>query len=696
MSGDHETCPIDGASLEQLPTDPLLGTIFAERYEVLSIVGKGGMSTVYKAKHSLMKRIVAIKMLHTGTILQDNAFERFRQEGEAASSLQHPNIVAVHDFGIGTTESGDKKPFLVMDYLEGPTLSEILEKEGRVQFGRAIEIFKQVCDGLEHAHQKGIVHRDIKPSNLCLVKQQNSLETVKIVDFGIAKIMPKEGEERQQLTRTGESFGSPLFMSPEQCLGKPLDWRSDLYSFGCVMYKTLTGIPPFAGNSAFDTMTMHVSVKPRNMSAVLQSLDIPEPIASIVMKALEKLPEERYQSAAELRDALSAAGELISHSQKDAPITAPASTVIAHTTDTMPYHAQSTTEDDQHAYTFHIEQVSDTSTSMELNQVEHPPSKQSGSAMPAAATVQIVPGDEKRQSIELGSENFHLSNSEPLPQASEQVVTDPDPTISKPTTVSVTPKTQPSSSPTAPAAHPLQVLSSPARTLFSLLPNSKLTPIVLTTLACIMLFCFLGNHQSASTAFREQLRHPDRKLNTGLSYWLELQQSDENVRVNSKDGFKNNDRIKVHLKTDTDAYIRIVMQNGVNAQSSLLFPSNPDTAVRLPSDKEITFPPKNKWLKFDNERAVERLRIIVSRTELTNDMGMEASPDAVVISASFTESDEIPSNCLVEMNSETQSKPPTQKNLKVTSSIGGTEETTIVTKDTTKPLVTEIQLRHDR
>lgn len=296
LTGDFTRCPYDGAELELPPEDKLIGTVFADRYEIVSVLGKGGMSVVYKARHKLMNRTVAIKLLHSHLVSDANAITRFQQEAQAASSLQHPNVITVYDFGL----INGNQAFLVMDCLEGTNLADILEKEGRLQPERAVKIFRQVCEGLDEAHRKGIIHRDLKPSNLCIIKTETGKELVKIVDFGIAKLLPQEGKQRQQLTQTGEIFGSPLFMSPEQCTGRILDPRSDIYSLGCVMYEALCGSPPLMGETAFDTMTMHVNNEPVALRKVAPDAHIPDQLETIVMRCLEKEPEHRYQSVSQL------------------------------------------------------------------------------------------------------------------------------------------------------------------------------------------------------------------------------------------------------------------------------------------------------------------------------------------------------------------------------------------------------------
>ncbi|HEY9772840.1 MAG TPA: protein kinase [Planktothrix sp.] len=305
VPGDATTCPYDGAPLEAIPDDPLIGKVFAGKYEIESILGRGGMSIVYRARDVFMERVVAIKILHTNLMSDNTAIQRFRQEAQAAGGLNHPNIMTVYDFGL----TAEDQAFLVMELFDGPTLAEILENETRITPDRTVRLARQICDGLDHAHKKGIVHRDLKPSNLCIVKREDGKEMVKIVDFGIAKFMPQEGRKSQQLTQTGQIFGSPLFMSPEQCTGKSLDARTDIYSLGCLLYEALTGAPPFMGDTAYDTMTMHINEAPTPLRKVAADANIPELVQTPVMKCLQKKPEDRYQSAADMKDDLPPLGD---------------------------------------------------------------------------------------------------------------------------------------------------------------------------------------------------------------------------------------------------------------------------------------------------------------------------------------------------------------------------------------------------
>ncbi|MGH9548900.1 MAG: serine/threonine protein kinase, partial [Terriglobales bacterium] len=201
-------CPDDGAELHGPKDCPLVGTVFAERYVIESVLGLGGMSIVYKAKHRLMNRTVAIKMLHKKLVADVLSLERFKLEAQAASSLSHTSIITVYDFGV----TPDGEPFFVMDCLEGENLKELIDRKGAIPWERSLPIFKQICEGLDAAHKKGIVHRDLKPANVVLLKDDDGIEHVKLVDFGIAKILPQSGQQVQHLTQTGEVFGSPIYM----------------------------------------------------------------------------------------------------------------------------------------------------------------------------------------------------------------------------------------------------------------------------------------------------------------------------------------------------------------------------------------------------------------------------------------------------------------------------------------------------
>ena len=293
-------CPDDDTLLTPVLIDTLIGTTLADKYQILEKLGAGGMGLVYKAKHLLMKRLVAIKLMLPQFAASATALKRFRQEAQAASHLNHPNILKVYDFGV--TPQG--LPYLVMDLLEGTNLSAELTKHNYLPLDRALNIFVQTCAALHHAHQKGVIHRDLKPGNIMMVDYDDHHDVVQIVDFGMAKILSAMDGENEELTKTGEVFGSPMYMSPEQCMGRELDGRSDIYSLGCVMYRTLTGKPAVAGASAMECFNKHATALPAGFAEVAPELMLPPSLEAIIFKAMAKEVEGRQESMAQLRDEL--------------------------------------------------------------------------------------------------------------------------------------------------------------------------------------------------------------------------------------------------------------------------------------------------------------------------------------------------------------------------------------------------------
>lgn len=270
----------------------LVGTQVGGKYEVLKMLGRGGMGKVYAGRHIEIGRKVAIKVLDRDFRKNEAPYLRFKQEARLAATLSHSNICSVYDFG----ELADGTPYLVMDLLEGKTLGEIRVEQKRIEWQRAVNICSQLCDALSHAHSKQVLHRDLKPSNI-VIQHEGANEQAKIVDFGIAKSLQ---EDAPALTATHESIGTPYYMSPEQCKSQKVDHRSDIYSLGCLMYEILTGRPPFLGDT-LQIMFAHVATDPEPFNKVVPEADIPAHLQSAILKAMRKSPDERYQTADEMK-----------------------------------------------------------------------------------------------------------------------------------------------------------------------------------------------------------------------------------------------------------------------------------------------------------------------------------------------------------------------------------------------------------
>jgi serine/threonine protein kinase/tetratricopeptide (TPR) repeat protein len=278
--------------------DPFLGRVIDGKYEMTDLLGGGGAGLVYKATHVLMKKTVAVKVLFPHLCMKQEIVKRFQQEAESSSRLDHPNIVSVHDFGITSTG----QPYLVMDYVKGRPLDEVLEKRGSLPISRAVDIMQQACDALAHAHSRNVVHRDLKPSNMMLTKGDNGEDLVKVVDFGLAKAFDREGQPLEKLTQTGEVFGSPAYMSPEQCKGLKVDYRTDIYAMGCILFEVLSGRMAFTAETAVETLVKQMNEAPPPLSIPSADPQVVSRLEEVTLRALAKDPNRRYQSMTELKD----------------------------------------------------------------------------------------------------------------------------------------------------------------------------------------------------------------------------------------------------------------------------------------------------------------------------------------------------------------------------------------------------------
>ncbi|MBK9278314.1 MAG: serine/threonine protein kinase [Candidatus Obscuribacter sp.] len=337
----HEGSPAQAKGI--FSTAPA-GKHLAGRYRLLEEIGAGGMGRVFRAHDQEADKVCAVKVMHNHLKADSTNTMRFEREAKLALALKHKNVVEVMDFGLTETS----EPFIVMEYLVGESLGDIIQNKGRLEIERFAPIFAQICSGLSYAHASNVVHRDMKPSNIMLLvtslSEQGSeaegkakgsregaagQEHVKIVDFGIAKacgttgdicptsvaalrslkegstdLAPDMADLLQSLTQPGEIFGSPLYMSPEQCYGEEADCRSEVYALGCMMFETLTGRAPLRGRNAMETMLKRVNEKAPTMNEALGHEEFDREIEEVIARCLERDPGRRYQTVAELGDTL--------------------------------------------------------------------------------------------------------------------------------------------------------------------------------------------------------------------------------------------------------------------------------------------------------------------------------------------------------------------------------------------------------
>lgn len=305
-------CPEDNSPLRadstvgrEMPVDPLIGYTLDDKYRIEKRLGIGGMGTVYRARHLLIDRPVAIKVLNPRFVEDEAAQLRFRREARAAGRLQHTNAVGVTDFG----RTSEGYVYIVMELLEGRTLREVLAKEAPLDTARAVALMLQTSAAVAAAHDAGIIHRDLKPANIFIVQSSEVPAVVKVLDFGIAKLAAEslDDDDSQTLTLVGAMIGTPRYMSPEQCDGVELTPAADVYSLGVILYEMLSGVVPFSGSTPLAIALKHASEEPRRPSDYVAS--IPAALEEVVLHALEKRPEDRPANAAEFRLELLATAE---------------------------------------------------------------------------------------------------------------------------------------------------------------------------------------------------------------------------------------------------------------------------------------------------------------------------------------------------------------------------------------------------
>lgn len=297
--------------------DSLIGCIVADRYQVLSRLGEGGMGRVYLAEHVRMGRKCALKVISPALATTADAISRFNREAANAAKINHPNVAQIYDFG-----ESDGILYIAMEYIEGETLDAIVSRDSALAPARAAQIAKQIADALHAAHHLGIVHRDLKPENVMIARHLDGTDWVKVVDFGIAKTVQRDGAGSQTVTTAGVSLGTPEFMSPEQLAGEQLDHRTDIYSLGLVLFTALTGELPYPRVTSKETLVKRLISRPRTLAEVRPSVDWPAALQEVLDRALAPELADRYDNVAELgRDVVQAVSE--------SPMLAAAPTVVS-------------------------------------------------------------------------------------------------------------------------------------------------------------------------------------------------------------------------------------------------------------------------------------------------------------------------------------------------------------------------------
>jgi serine/threonine-protein kinase len=283
----------------------LIGRVLDSKYEIVARLGAGGMGAVYRAKRLHIGDEVAIKVINPEYVAEPEAMERFRREARAAALLHHPNVVTIHDYSESSDE--DFPAYIVMELVTGGSLRDLMGCEGRLAYGRAVALMRDICAGVGAAHKHGIVHRDLKPDNILIVPPHDitERETVKVVDFGIAKL--RDLTPSGNITRVGEVIGTPYYMSPEQCKGAHLDARSDVYSLGAIMYELIAGVHPFYSQSAVAVVAKHLMEPVPPMPA---QLGIPPALQMVINRALAKSVDSRPADAPSFARELQAAVDM--------------------------------------------------------------------------------------------------------------------------------------------------------------------------------------------------------------------------------------------------------------------------------------------------------------------------------------------------------------------------------------------------
>lgn len=295
----------------------MIGRIFLGRYEAVRLLGEGGMGKVYLARQLDLGRQVVVKVMHDEVAADPKFRDRFQRETLLMARFAHPYAVALYDASISDG------PCIVMEYIRGVNLETLLQKNGRLNYARVGRLVSQLCEVLQAAHEQGLIHRDLKPANLMIVDHDTPREKVKVMDFGLAKLLDAGDIKEYRASSAEFAVGTPGYINPEQVRGDEVDHRGDIYSVGVMLYELLTGRLPFVGPSSMDLMLAHATEMPPRFGDLGLNIDIPEPIEACVFTCLEKNPEDRPQSAAELAEMYETAVSMAQSGQAQAVVQAP-------------------------------------------------------------------------------------------------------------------------------------------------------------------------------------------------------------------------------------------------------------------------------------------------------------------------------------------------------------------------------------
>ncbi len=321
FKGRPPFCPACGASLthniQPVNADPLIGRIINKVYRIDTLVGEGAMGRVYQAEDIGLRKKVALKVLRANLVNDEIVVRRFEREGQAASRLNHPNSISIYGCG----QEDDGLLWIAMEFIQGRDLGTIIAEESPIPPARIIHIFKQICEALDDAHSAQVIHRDLKPANVVCFDYRHTKDYVKVLDFGIAKIIDPSADY-QPLTREGIVCGTPAYMSPEQIQGFELDNRTDLFSLGIILYQTMTGKLPFYAESPVEVATKIVIEKPKWPHELRPEWSYPPELEAIAMKLLEKKRENRFETAFKVKEALDVVSRIL-ESRSDAALALP-------------------------------------------------------------------------------------------------------------------------------------------------------------------------------------------------------------------------------------------------------------------------------------------------------------------------------------------------------------------------------------